>query len=287
MGFNTESSGLGEPPTGVQNAETERNIIFEGMKLAYDTYGNGAEALVFVHGWTCSRALWLQQRPLYETRRAILVDLPGHGESEAPHINYNLDLFARALGAILEEEQVSKSVIVAHSMGGPVATLFLRLYPERVSGIVYVDTFLHLPEHYLPREERKLLSQYLQDDANFTVKVECLFADNTTPAVKELVLGTMLATSKHVRTTATTSDALPHALSYDEVFDIPAVHIAAPSCPPMHKHWLHHVPRLRLLQIDGVSHFLFLEEPARFNKEVESFIKKNNLLQGPCAGLKA
>ena len=279
MEFDTSSGSPSEVPKVAAARQVKKQIMFEGMKLAYDTCGTGEEALVFVHGWTCCRALWAPQAPLYQNYRSILVDLPGHGESDAPHVDYHLELFTHALAAILEQEQIHLSVIVAHSMGGPVATLFLRKFPDRVAGIVYVDSFLYLPEHYLFWKERKQLARNLEDDSAFAAKVETLFTVNTPISVKELVHRAMLATPKHVRITATTSDIFPPVFAHEQTFEIPAIHIAAPKGFPMHPQWFHHIPKLCLRQIEGVGHFLFLEKPERFNEEVQSFLQKNGLLQ--------
>src|ERR1700740_1491005 len=57
---------------------------FEGIKVHYESYGSGDEALVFIHGWTCDLTFWRGQEPVYSTHRSLLIDLPGHGESDKP-----------------------------------------------------------------------------------------------------------------------------------------------------------------------------------------------------------
>lgn len=74
------------------------------MRIVYETHGTGETALVFVHGWTCNRALWLYQAPLYTKYRSILVDLPGHGDSDKPEVEYNLELMARSIYAVVQAE---------------------------------------------------------------------------------------------------------------------------------------------------------------------------------------
>ncbi|KAH8701904.1 Alpha/Beta hydrolase protein [Talaromyces proteolyticus] len=271
-----------------------RTAAVQGIKIVYDSYGFGDEALVFIHGWSCSRQLWASQSPLYETHRSILVDLPGHGDSDSPHIDYQIELFAHAVKVVVEQERVRKVVLVAHSMGGPIATMFLRLFAPCpaaavdapslqnsviIAGIVYVDSFLHLPESYMTLQQRQSLGKSLEDDDAFIAKVNRLFTSDTGETVRETVLRTMLATPKHVRARATTSKVIPHAMAYDEVYgQVPAINIVAPSCPPAHGHWFHHLPLLKIKKMTGVSHWLFLEKPEQFNMEVEGFLRDNNLL---------
>jgi pimeloyl-ACP methyl ester carboxylesterase len=56
---------------------------------------------------------------------------------------------------------------MGHSMSGPVATMFLWLFPDPVASITYLDSFWRVPESYLTNEERAWLSQWCSDDTNF------------------------------------------------------------------------------------------------------------------------
>ena len=65
---------------------------------------------------------WHFQVPAFaDQARVILIDLPGHGQSDKPKIDYSMDLFARAIDAVLKEAGVEKVVLVGHSMGVAVA----------------------------------------------------------------------------------------------------------------------------------------------------------------------
>src|SRR6185503_10592530 len=50
-----------------------------------------------------------------------------------------MDLFARAVDAVLRDAGVDRAVLVGHSMGTPVARQFYRKYPARTLGLVIVD----------------------------------------------------------------------------------------------------------------------------------------------------
>ena len=111
-----------------------------GSRVHYKNYGKGSEAIVFVHGWTCDTTFWDGQRPAFEKQlHTILVDLPGHGLSDKPQTAYTMDLFARAVKAVLDDAGVRKAVLVGHSMGTPVIRQFYRKYPDQVRGLVIVD----------------------------------------------------------------------------------------------------------------------------------------------------
>lgn len=94
----------------------------DGARIHYQSYGKGREALVFIHGWSCDLSHWRDQVADFQGRnRVIAVDLPGHGQSDKPKLAYTMDLFARAVDAVLRDAQVDRAVLVGHSMGTPVA----------------------------------------------------------------------------------------------------------------------------------------------------------------------
>src|ERR1700687_4261228 len=79
----------------------------DGTRIHYQSYGKGREALVLIHGWTCNLDYWRDQVPDFAKRnRVIAIDLPGHGQSDKPELNYSMDLFARAVDAVLRDAGV-------------------------------------------------------------------------------------------------------------------------------------------------------------------------------------
>ena len=66
--------------------------LLDGNKIHYDSFGAGDEAVVFIDGWTCDSTFWKAQAPIYEQRRSLLIDLPGHGLSDKPEIPYTMEL---------------------------------------------------------------------------------------------------------------------------------------------------------------------------------------------------
>src|SRR5262245_11765447 len=63
-------------------------------KLYYLTAGEGAKTLVLIHGWSGNSGFWREQIPaLTNLARLILVDLPGHGQSDKPKVDYTMDYF--------------------------------------------------------------------------------------------------------------------------------------------------------------------------------------------------
>src|SRR5712691_1441856 len=84
-----------------------RYASLDGARIHYQSYGKGPEALVLIHGWSCNLDYWRDQIPDFQKRnRVIAIDLPGHGQSEKPQLVYSMDLFARAVDAVLRDAHV-------------------------------------------------------------------------------------------------------------------------------------------------------------------------------------
>lgn len=97
----------------------------EGIRLRVQQVGDGAQALVMVHGNSCSlRAFQRQfQGKLPDRYRLVAFDLPGHGGSDRaldPEGSYTLPGYARAVAGLAAELGLAQAVWVGWSMGGHV-----------------------------------------------------------------------------------------------------------------------------------------------------------------------
>jgi pimeloyl-ACP methyl ester carboxylesterase len=182
----------------------------DGNKIHYLSFGKGDEAVVFIHGWTCDSTFWKAQAPIYEKRRSLLIDLPGHGLSDKPEIPYTMELFARAVDAVMIDAKVRKATLAGHSMGTPVAVQFLRMHPEKVAGLVIVDGFIpQPPKDDAEREKQKaqgagLVKSYRAPDYQTVAMrmLDSMFTKQTDPALRNQIQTRMLSAPQYVMASA-------------------------------------------------------------------------------------
>ena len=99
--------------------------------------------LVFVHGWSCDSRYWRAQIPYFSQKyRIALVDLAGHGHSGFGRSNYTMGSFGEDVLAVVEALGAEKVILIGHSMGGIVIAEAARLMPEKVLGLIGVDTLV-------------------------------------------------------------------------------------------------------------------------------------------------
>src|SRR6185295_15297894 len=107
---------------GQTSSGESRFAKLDDARIHYVYYGKGDEALVLIHGWTQSADAWRDNvADLSKRNRVIVLELPGHGQSDKPQTTYNMEYFARAVDAVMRDAKVKRAVLVGHSMGTPVA----------------------------------------------------------------------------------------------------------------------------------------------------------------------
>jgi pimeloyl-ACP methyl ester carboxylesterase len=120
-----------------------RAIDVNGVRLHALEWGTaGQPALCFLHGGS-AHAHWFDQvAPAFADRHHVIsLDQRGHGESGwASPPAYGTEDFAADLLGVMRTLGWSRAVVVGHSMGGHNALAFSAWHPERVRGLVVVDS---------------------------------------------------------------------------------------------------------------------------------------------------
>lgn len=264
------------PQTTSPPASTSRFAVLDGHRIHYEMTGAGPRTLVFVHGWTCDLSVWRMQVPAFARKaRVIAVDLPGHGQSDKPDIDYTMDLFARAIDAVLRDAGVARATLVGHSMGTPVVRQFYRLFPEKTAALVAVDGSLRA---LFSREEaEKLLTPYRGSEYRHALEA---FADYMIPAdqaaLREELKAVMTKTPQRVALSAFENMIDPANFREDPI-RVPLLNVLARASrwPEGYEAYVRRLaPDADYRVMDGVGHFLMLQKPEEFNAILADFLEK-------------
>src|SRR5260221_3592155 len=131
------------------------------VKLAYAEAGTGGRPFMLVHGFTGAKedfTEWLE--PLAaDGWHAVAPDNRGHGASEKPDAqsDYSFDALASDVLALADGVwgADARFVLLGHSMGGMAAQVVALRAPERLTGLVLMDT-LSGPLPFVSRDEVEL-----------------------------------------------------------------------------------------------------------------------------------
>jgi pimeloyl-ACP methyl ester carboxylesterase len=101
----------------------------------------GAPALLLLHGFSVSGRWWDRVVPRLARRyRVVRVDLLGHGGSEKPRDGYTMERQADVVAGAARRLGVRRAAVVAHSMGGTVATALVERHRALVGRLMLVGT---------------------------------------------------------------------------------------------------------------------------------------------------
>ena len=145
--------------------------------------------LVLLHAFPLDARLWdLVRAPLAERFRVITPDQRGLGRSPLPETDAEpgLEQAARDVLALLDKLELDRVILGGCSMGGYLAMAILRLAPERVAGLVLIDTratadtpeAVEMREEVAKRAETEGVTGWLAD-----ANLPKLLADTASPDV--------------------------------------------------------------------------------------------------------
>ena len=263
-------------------APQSRFAELDGVKIHYTNYGDAPFAVVFVHGWSCNETVWEKQGPalVRQNVRALTIDLPGHGQSDKPRIAYTMDLYARAIDAVLRDAGVEKAVLVGHSNGTPAIRQFYRHFPAKVAALVILDGKLR------PFADAATMEKFIAPlrGENYA-KTAGAFIDSMTKPIadaklRDRIKTMMLKTPQHVAVSEFEATLDP-ALWQPDPISVPVLMILAKS--PIWNAEYEQFARSIAPQLDyevweNVSHFLMMENPRKFNDALLGFMRKHLLL---------
>lgn len=107
-----------------------------------DTGARTAPALMLIHGSNASLHTWEPWAARLGRRyRVIRIDLPGHGlTGPSPTRDYSSAGFVDVVERVRARLNVERMVLAGNSMGGGVAWHYALAHPNRLSGLILVDS---------------------------------------------------------------------------------------------------------------------------------------------------
>lgn len=248
---------------------------FDGTRIHYRVDGRGEKgspALVFVHCWSCDLHYWEAQLPRFARRyRVVALDLAGHGRSGKGRRDWTVESFGRDVEAVVRHLDLKRVVLIGHSMGGPVVLEAARRMPERVAGLVPVDTLLDVDDHMTPEKIEEYLAPFAADYKAATDKFAraYMFTPTSPPALVDAIVREASAADPAVAIPALRSTWAYDAAPALESLKVPIVAVNADKWPTNLAAARRHAPQFDVVLVKGVGHYLMREKPEGFNVALE------------------
>jgi pimeloyl-ACP methyl ester carboxylesterase len=241
--------------------------------LSIDDGGRGGLPVIFVHSLAGNTSQWSAQlEHLRTSRRAIALDLRGHGRSKPPADgDYAIKSLAADIDTIVGRIGLAEFVLVGHSMGGIVALAYADDHPARVAGILLVD-----PAGDVRKVPADDIRQFMGaiDSGAYTEAIEDWWNQmlaGSDDAVRSRVIQDLRSTPQE-----TVVGIFKATLQYDPLpalggYRGPILSIITPfNDAPYSLHRLH--PALPHRKFHGTGHWLQLDKPVEFNRLLDEFL---------------
>lgn len=120
-----------------------RALEVAGASIAYDVKDLGPAGLVFLPGWCCPRSDWYQIADALPEWSAMMIDLPGQGQSSSGRAQWRMADLGAAIAELVRLHGWSDVTLIGHSMGGAVAVeAAIALGPE-ARRVICVDSLTY------------------------------------------------------------------------------------------------------------------------------------------------
>ena len=131
----------------------EKYLIVDGIRT-HLRMGGAGYPLVLVHGLG-GPSMWQRViEPLSKQFHAIVIDLPGFGESDCAPKEFSTDEYADFLYHTIEALGIEKAAIAGISYGGQIAATFAARYADRLEKLILIASTGFVKLRFLFRSRR-------------------------------------------------------------------------------------------------------------------------------------
>jgi len=251
----------------------------DGAVIRYEMRGPGEPALVLVHGWANTRAIWgVHPQTLARRHRVVAIDLAGHGQSGTDRSDWTMDAFGEDVVGVVDQLGLERVVLVGFSMGAAVVLQAAERLGDRVLGIVLVDMF-HDPDAVMSGAEIEQFVTMMRTNWRDTSFIRAFAFTPDAPDSLLTYARDMMPEPPQEHY----FDALESALEWMgsdlqpvlQRSDQPIAAINTTSPPTNVEAWLRYAPSFRVETIDGVGHAgILLQRVEDFDERLLAIVER-------------
>ncbi len=233
--------------------------------------------MVLVHGVGLRSEVWDPQVAAFSTsHRVIVYDTLGHGGSDLPPESASLGTYVAQLEGLLDALQISRAVVIGHSMGAIIATAFAIANPARVAALGAL----------CPVYDRSAESRAAAPAAGVDATLARWFGDDAGPGARDkaAVLRAWLAAAdatgyaRAYRVFVSSDEAIVGRLG---MLAMPALFLAGSqdpnSTPAMARRMATEAPHGQAVVLPNARHMVAFVSPEPVNERLRAFLEEHKL----------
>ena len=248
-----------------------------GIHIHYTRTGGNKPPLVLLHGLMTNGLCWTDlARALENEYDVIMPDARGHGKSSIPDVGYRYEEHAGDVIGLIKALNLTRPVLLGHSMGGMTAVMAASQNPRLFSALVLADpTFLD------PKVQREVRDSDVADQHRRVLKMslEEVIAEGRGRHPNRSLENLELFARARLQTSMAAFDVLtPPNPDYRQLvkgIDVPSLLVFGDKgvvSPVLAKELQHLNPAIQLKEIPAAGHALHMDQPQRFTTVVKSFL---------------
>jgi non-heme chloroperoxidase len=267
----------------------------DDAELSYISAGRG-RVIVLIHGWSQSAEQFKYQLLAFAERyRVVAIDLRGHGESEKVSYGYRISRLSKDIQELISALQLEKPHLLGHSMGCSVIWSYLDLFgSDEIDRLILVDQSpLHtLQSHWNNQELEESGATVTCEQLNAAVRA--LESDEAEEFTRNSLAAMVTAAMTNeqfewmVQCNLRCPRSIAATLLYNQFhmdWRDQIVRIRKPTLiiggrksyiPWKSQVWINQsIPSSELEifeEAEGGGHFMFIENPEKFNRRVLQFL---------------
>jgi pimeloyl-ACP methyl ester carboxylesterase len=270
----------GEPPA--PEAQGEPGAVAAPAVPPTTVYGEGTPVLL-LHAFPLDSRMWLPQVEALAGYQVIVPDLRGFGAARAmAGERSDIELLADDVARLLDQRKLERVVLCGLSLGGYVALAFARRHPERLGGLLLLDTNAGVDSEEARADRLAMADRVLAEGVGFMPEVMLprLLGETSRrerPEVLRQVTETILDQDPRGIAAAQRGMAeRPDATASLAQIDVPTLVIVGAedqlTGPDEARTIAEAVRDARLVQVPGAGQLVNLEQPGPVNEALLDFL---------------
>jgi pimeloyl-ACP methyl ester carboxylesterase len=276
----------------------EVRFSLPNLSLSGLTSGESNKPLVLcLHGWLDNAASFVPISHYLQDYHLVAIDFAGHGLSQhrSPDAHYHQMDFVHDLHELVLSQGWDQFILLGHSMGGIVGSLYVSSFPEKVSRYITIESFgpltktaesssVQLRESIESRINLQARTAKHPESFENAVRARALAGDLTSQAAEILVNRNLYEqdgelkwrTDRRLRTISSLRVTDDQAISFMQNITCPTLAIRGDSGYKMMREkmqeradWL---PELSIIECKG-GHHLHMDNPKEVAKHINRFLQ--------------
>jgi esterase len=257
----------------------------QAVELAFECFGeqHGGSPLLILHGFFASSRNWRAiARQLAASHRVYVPDMRNHGASpHAEHMDY--PAMAADIALFMDKMEIAKAHFLGHSMGGKIAMWFALHHPQRVEKLMVADIAPVSYSHNFDNTVNALKNLPLNELGNRKQAEDWLASAIPDLNYRQFLLQNLLLRDGAYRWRVNLEffhRNAHHIVAFPESFanvsyPEPALFLAGESSAYIHSEAVYRLfPQATISEILGTGHWLHVEAPERFCREVGDWLSR-------------